>query len=521
MNADAATAVSGLHVADYAIIIVYMGVVVALGAWFSRKTEDTDAYLMGGRSLPWWLIGVSYIASLISTVSMVGAPGEAYKSGITASLWPIFGVVFSIGFFFLFVRFYFQSRTFTPFEYLERRFGIASRSSAAGVYCIARGLYLATVLFAAAKVFQGTSNWPVPWTILLVGSVGVLYTTMGGLRAVVWTDFLQFLVLAGGVGLIVFQAIRVSPGGFTDVFSYAAEHDHLFPELGDRSFFSLSPYVRLTLWVLLLRAVADHLFYKSADQILIQRMLATKGYWEAFRSVLFGSIIAPAIVLLLYLVGLCLFRYYAQFPPDQRPPADLAMFRFVTSQFPAPVPGLFVAAMLAAIMSTLDSGINSLATVVTKDFYLRFWRPDSSESGQVRFSRWMTFAVGALVIVAALGIAQSAETVGGTVLESSGVWQSLVVVLAPVFLLGVATRRAGQLQALVSMLVGLLATAGLIAWYYLARARGLEVGFHVAAVGGFLITLALGFGLCLLARRRPKGEPDNLTLWTLRRLQDD
>ncbi|MDZ7618727.1 MAG: sodium/solute symporter [Patescibacteria group bacterium] len=516
MNPEQQADIHGLQPADFMTIIAYLAAVVALGAWFSRKTEDTDAYLMGGRTMPWWLIGVSYIASLISTVSMVGAPGEAYKSGITGSLWPIFGVVFSIGFFFLFVRFYFQTRTFTPFEYLERRFGIASRGWAAGIYCVARGLYLATVLFAAAKVFQGTSDWPVPWTILLVGSVGVLYTTMGGFRAVVWTDFLQFIVLAGGVGLVAFQAVRVTPGGLLDAFRYAAEQDHLLPELADGTFFSLSPYVRLTLWVILLRAVADHLFYKSADQILVQRMLATKGYWEAFRSVVFGSIIAPAIVLLLYVVGLCLFRYYAQFPPEERPPADLAMFRFITSQFPAPVPGLFVAAMLAAIMSTLDSGINSLATVVTKDFYLRFWRPDSTETEQVRFSRWMTIAAGLLVIGAALGIAWSAETVGGTVMESSGVWQSLVVVLAPVFLLGVATRRAGQLQAMVAMLVGLVVTAALIAWYYLARSRGVEAGFHVAAVGGFLVTLAVGFGLCLFARPRPKGEPENLTLWTLR-----
>ena len=114
MNAETETALHGLQPTDYLAIVVYMAAVVALGAWFSRKSEDTDSYLMGGRSMPWWLIGVSYVASLISTVSMVGAPGEAYRSGLTASLWPIFGVVFSIGFFFLFATFYFRIRPFTP-----------------------------------------------------------------------------------------------------------------------------------------------------------------------------------------------------------------------------------------------------------------------------------------------------------------------------------------------------------------------------------------------------------------------
>ena len=507
---------TGLDAADYLVLALYMLLVLGLGAWFSRDTGDTEDYLLGGRGMAWWVIGISYIASLLSTVSMVGAPGEGYKNGLTAALWPALGLFFSVGFFFLFIRFYFQSRVFTPFEYLERRFGAATRGTAAAVYCVARGLYLATVLFAAAKVFEGTSHWPVPWTIVVVGSVGMVYTTLGGMRAVVWTDFVQFLVLVGGIGIVLVKVTAAVPDGAVGVFRYAAAHNHLFPDFHEPSFFTLNPYVRLTFWAIIFRAIGDHLFYKSADQILIQRMLATKGYWHAFRSVLMGSLLGPLVLFVLYFVGLCMFRFYAEYPVEARPPADLALFRFITSELPPPVPGLIVAAMLAAIMSTLDSGINALATVITKDFYLRFHRPAADEAMQVRFSRIMTVFIGAMTIVVACLIATLAASVQGTVLESSGVWMSLLVVLAPVFLVGVTSRRARQWHVLTAMAFGMAATILMTAWYYQVKQSGREAGFFVVAVLPFLVTLTTGYGLSRFAMRDEKGLP-NMTLWTLKR----
>jgi Na+/proline symporter len=171
--------------------------------------------------------------------------------------------------------------------------------------------------------------------------------------------------------------------------------------------------------------------------------------------------------------------------------------------------------MLAAIMSTLDSGINSLATVITKDFYVRFWRPGAEEPQQVRFSRTMTVATGAAVIGMSLSIAALAASVRGTVLESSGVWMSLLVVLAPVFLLGVTSRRARQWHALSAMGLGVVLTALMTVWYYRAKGSGHEPGFFMVAVVPFLATLAAGYGLSRFARRRSRQELADLTLFTL------
>lgn len=512
---------ASLTVGDYALLALYLLLVVVIGAWFNRRSTTTAEYLLGGRRMAWWLIGVSYIASLLSTVSMVGAPGEAFKHGVTSVLWPIFGVSLSIGFFFIFIRFYFQTETFTPFAYLERRFGATCRGSVAGIYCLARAFYLAVVLFAAAKVFQGTANWPMTWTIVVIGGVGVLYTAMGGMRAVVWTDFFQFIILFGGILIVLAKLAMVIPGGLPEVFRYAQAQDHLFPDFHDPSFFSLNPYVRLTLWAILFRAVGDHLFYKSADQILIQRMLSTSGYWQAFRSVLFGSLLAPIMLVLLYAVGLGIFRFYADVPAASRPAPDLALFRFITAELPSPMPGLIVAAMAAAIMSTFDSGINSLATVLTKDFYRRFFATDADEDRQLRFSRRMTVVCGAAVIALALWISRLATSVGGTVLESSGIWMSLLVVLVPVFLMGVTSRRAKEHHALIALACGCLTTLLMTLWYYHAKRQGHDPGFHMVAVGSLAVGLLAGLILPCFSPRAGDDELANLTLWTLRPKPDD
>ena len=172
--------------------------------------------------------------------------------------------------------------------------------------------------------------------------------------------------------------------------------------------------------------------------------------------------------------------------------------------------------MLAAIMSTLDSGINALATVVTKDFYLRFLRPNAGEVDQVRFSRAMTVLIGGLTMVVACLIAALAASIQGTVLESSGVWMSLLVVLAPVFLIGVTSRRARQWHVLTAMIVGAATTVFMTLWYYHVKQTGREAGFFMVAVLPFLTTLVTGYTLSRFTTRSPD-RLANLTLWTLDR----
>lgn len=504
-----------LAIADYGILFVYLAAVLGIGWWFHAKKGNTENYLMGGRRVPWWLAGISYMVTLVSTLSLVGCPGEAYKNGLTAALWPFMSLFLSVACFFIFVRFYFQTDTFTPFEYLERRFGPTCRTVTATLYCIARGIYLSTVLFAAAKVFEHSAGFPLLPTLLVIGVVCILCTAAGGLQAVLWTEFLQFFILIGGIGIIVWKAVSMLPMGPFEVFSYAAEHDHLFPEFKQPEFWSFSPMVRLTIWAILFRAIGDNLFYKSADQLVLQRLLSTSSYRQAFYTTLFGSLLAPTTIFVLYYVGLCMFAYYNGLPSGERPASDEALFRFITSELPSPLPGLIVAAMMAAVMSTVESGINSLATVLTKDFYARFSRNRNEEKSQLRFSVSATYGIGAAIVLFSMMIAVLADSVGGTVLESSGIWMSFLLIPAPVFLLGVFSLRLSERSAILSMALGCVLTVAAVGWYYTMKSYGYDCSFHVAAVSGFLGTLVFALIFIPFDKRRDERFLRNNTFRTL------
>ena len=503
---------------DYTTIVLYLLVVVGVGVWFSRGESDTEDYLLGGRGMPWWLIGVSYVVSLLSTLTLVGVPGEAYANGVTLAVGSLILPIFAVIAFHIFVRFYFVSHVFTPFNYLEQRFGPNIRVLAAGFFWLSRAIYLGLVLYASAKVFTGADGWPVPMTILVVGGIGTVYTILGGFKAVVWSDFLQFIVLAAGIFLIVMYATADVPGGVIGVVSHAFENGRGTPELTEPSFYSFSLSARVTLIGMVAVIINEQLFFNSSDQIALQRLLSTSSYQQAKRSLYTFALIVTPVIMVLWFLGLAMFAFYSGMPEDQRPTqGDTALFKFIATELPTPIPGLILSAMLAAIMSTLDSGINSLATVATKDFYLRFLRPGATERKQVRFSRAITLGTGMLAILIGLGLSLSAEHLGASVLETSMAWMTLSVALPPVFLLGMISRRATAGDALVQLIVGWGVTAGMLVWYLLSQDNpdgGLS--FMFVGVPGPVISLCIGW---LLSRRHSPMSESRLAGLTFRTLK--
>ena len=203
---------------DWEALILYMVVMIAVGLWYSRGDRTTESYLLGGRSLPWLAVAISLVVSLMSTLSLVSVSGEVYNYGLTLSLGIILAPVATLLAFYLFVRFYFKRRIFTPFEYLEDRFDSRIRTIAAVLFWLTRLTYLGLVLYSSSKIFQGSAGWNVYWTILAVGTVGVVYTVFGGIRAVVWTDLLQFIVIVAGLGVMAVIVTRAIPDGVAGIF---------------------------------------------------------------------------------------------------------------------------------------------------------------------------------------------------------------------------------------------------------------------------------------------------------------
>ena len=433
-----------LSVWDYAAMLIYMVAVVVLGAYFSKNENNSEEYLLGGRRMPWYAVGISCLMSLLSTYSLVMVPGEIYNHGLSLWMLNLTAPIFTVLAFMLFIRFYFRLGSFTPFEYLEYRYDSRIRSLIAAIVLYTRGMWLAMVLFSTAKVFEGGAGWPAWLTITIVGIIGISYTVMGGLKAVIWTDVLQFVVLIAGMGIAMLVLIQHIDGGAVGAVSYALDHGHGPTRFADPDFYVLNPYVRLSFWLLLLGAIMAPLGTAASDQVNIQRLLSTSSYKESFKAQITSSLISLPFSLLLWFVGLAIFTYYSQNPDPRVTSGDEAFFIFVGTRLPAPVPGLILAAMLAAVMSSLDSGINSLATIWLKEFHQRFIKSDISDKEQVKVSRLATVAIGIFAMAFAITISLTSKELGHSVVEAATIFYALSVVIIPAYLFAVLSPRASS-----------------------------------------------------------------------------
>jgi SSS family solute:Na+ symporter len=509
--------VRGLHWGDYAVMALYVAATLALGFIFRRRGADTEDYLLGGRRMPWWLTGVSYVASLLSTVSLVAIPGEAFNHGLSLSLASLIEPVVAVGTFFLFVRFYFRRRVFTPFTYLEERFDRRVRALGSLSFFAMRLVYIGLILFSSAKVFEGAAGWPAPLTVTLVGLVAIVYVSMGGLRAEMWSDFFHFILLVGGVTLIVGLCIARVDGGAAGIIQYARTHDRWFQDFGKPEFYHLDPGVRVTFWLIVVSVTKEYLFYNSSDQISIQRLLSTGSYEQAKKSIWFVSALSLPVSAILWFLGLGVFAYYGQHAvAGAGLQGDTALFRFVATEMPPLVPGIFLSAMLAAVMSTIDSGLDSLATVVVKDFYVVFVRPAASERMQVRLSRLLVVLFGVLGIGMGLLLAAASARSQATLIEAANIAMVLQGILAPIFLVGVTTRRVGATDILRAAAVAGCVTVAMIVWYVTSQGTPTPLSFLFVSFPGLICMLVLGYAPLLW--RRPGGEPrPGLTLWDVSR----
>ena len=212
---------------DYAIIGAYLIAVLWIGFYFSKGENTSENYLLGGRNMPFLAIGISCMMSLLSSKSLVMVPGEIYNNGLTLFiLTPLVLLPLSIPCYLLFTKFYFKLGSYTPYEYLEYRYDSTVRVVVAVSAFYGRVLYVGMVLYATSKIFEGAYGWPAWVTIALVGVFGVIYTVMGGMKAVVWTDVLQFFVLFGGFVIIVAVLCCNISGGAWEAVSCAFREGH-------------------------------------------------------------------------------------------------------------------------------------------------------------------------------------------------------------------------------------------------------------------------------------------------------
>ncbi|MDD2237987.1 MAG: sodium/solute symporter [Kiritimatiellae bacterium] len=423
---------TGFGLENTIILIGYLLVMVLIGLFFSRKQKSTEDFFLAGRRMPWLPVAMSMYASLTSAVTYMGLPGLAYRSNITLIVVAVVSPLLAPILIFLFYPVYRRHQVTTSYEYIGIRFGLAARRVASGLFLLGRLGWLGTVVYAPALALSVVSGMPMAWAILIIGLVATLYTVLGGLSAVLWTDVAQFVILVGGAIWVAVTLCGEVPDGLSGILHTAREQDHL--QLDWKiSLFRMSAVV-----------VAVSFFFQmmqdyGTDQVTVQRLLAVRTYKGMAKAVVFNAVTDSVLISILLFIGLGIFAFYTQFPGLQ--PSEAAGDRifpyFIMHQLPNGISGLLISAVFAAAMSSLDSGLNSLATVIVHDFCRPFRRVPRSEQHDLRLARGLTLALG----VTATGIAFFVSGMAGIV-EAFATFMSLFS--APVlalFLLGMLTWR--------------------------------------------------------------------------------
>jgi SSS family transporter len=504
-----------LHASDWIAVAVYVLVTfgIALRVRFGQ-TSQADYYL-AGRSSHWIMIGVSMYATLFSTVSFVSMPGEGYKHGMLMSLQSVGYTVFTPLAVWMFLRFFYNTTSFTAYEYLERRFDLNTRTLGALAFIVLRALYGALVLYAASKAFQTLVGWPPVMTICIVGVITIAYSYIGGMRAIIITDFVQTLVILAGLLVIVFKISALVGFDYGAAWRFAAEHDHTFSQVTTPEFWSLDPKLRYTFWTWLLLALTAPLTNYGTDQLVVQRILSSKSYGDAKKAIILKTVSALPFSLLFYFTGVLLFFYFNNVTP---PPAgiegDAMLGYFINQYLPSPLPGLIAAALLAALMSTFDSTLNSLSTVFAVDILQRRdWV--AADVDLLKLGKRLTLGWGVVMLGLASFLTQASRGVESTIAEVASILACLWGVLLVVVIAGTFTRWATARAATWALLLGGVVNL-FVPWrLYYGTAPDERISFVWVGVPGWIVAL-LVIGLVSLFDRRKTTNLAGLTWSTLR-----
>ncbi len=462
---------------DLLVLAAYLVGVVLFGVWVGRGQKDVADYMVGNRDIPWWGLLFSIVATETSTVTFLSIPGFAFARDMTwlqLALGFVLGRLVVVA---LLLPHYFKGRFFTAYEVLDHRFGGPTKRAASLLFLVTRSLADGLRLFLTAIVLQEVARIPLNWAIVIIGATTIVYTFLGGMKAVVWTDVAQFVIYIAGAAVAFGILVSDIPGGWRELVATGAAQGKF--RVLDLGWNLTQPYV-LAAGVLggLFLTIGSH----GADQLMVQRYLCARTEREAGRALALSGLVVFAQFAFFLLIGVGLFCYYRAFPPAQAfDHPDRVFARFIVERMPPGVLGLVLGAIFAAAMSTLSSSLNSSATAAVHDFYRPLLRPGASSGHLLNATRAFTIVFGLVQIAVGISGQWLSESVVSNVLTIAGFTTGIIL---GVFFLGILTRRVGQKAALAGMMLGLavmtaVAFATPLAWPWYAMA-------------GSLGTLALG-----------------------------
>ena len=443
---------------DYSMFVAYLAIALGIGLFAARGQRTIKDYFLAGRAMGPLVVAVTIMASLFSGISYLGNAAEVYVHGVGYWLITLSTFITTPVMTIIFLPFFYHAKFYSVYQYVEERFSVGLRTLSSVLFISRVVLWLSVVTYAPALALEHVTGMPMWLSILVTGSITTVYTTLGGMKAVIWSDVMQFVVLFGGQILIMLVALWGIPDGLAGAFNIAREAGHLDFD------FSFDPTLRLTVWAILIGGTCHNLVLLGTDQVAIQRYMTATSLKDARRAMWMKLVISLPAFSAFYLTGLILFAFYHSAGTDplaagKISKADQILPYFVVNELPSPLPGLLIAGIFAATMSTISSGINSLTTVTLTDFVKRLWKPQISEAEQLRLARKLTLGFGVLTVA----LAFAAGRFGSLIEVPVKLFGLIGGPLLGLFLLGMLTRRANAPGALVGWITGAVVTISVAA----------------------------------------------------------
>jgi len=476
VNADADR--EFLTAIDYAALGAYFLVLILLGVYFARRERDTETFFLGNRRVPWWAVGISIFGTSLSAITYISIPATAYAGDWTSMIVNLGTVLLAPFVVLAYMPRLRAAPVETAYEYLERRFNLAARIYGSLVFFVFQLGRMSIVLYLPAMTLSAATGLNVVFCILTMGLLATVYTVLGGIEAVIWTDVIQSVVLVFGAVLALVLVVTGIDGGVGDMVARAADAGkfHAFNWTADMTVNAA--------WIAIVGGVFANAYPMMADQTVVQRYLSTADARQAGKAVWTNALLTIPIQLLFFGLGTALwvfFQEHAELVPAGMP-NDAILPLFVMERFPVGLRGVLIAGLFAASMSSLDSSMNSLASVTVNDYYRRFVR-NTTERQAMGAARILTIVFGLFGTLSALYVA-TIETVSmfALFLQLLGLVGGGVAAL---FVLGVATQRANGAGALVGVVVSA------ITMYLVREHTAIHSWAH--AIIGFSTTFVVGY----------------------------
>ena len=429
---------------NVAIVATYLIGNLYLGFAMSRRIHTANEYYIGDKSTPWWAIGISVMATYVSALSFLGGPAWAYTDGMAALAIHVNYTLVIFICVSIFIPFFYNSGVVSIYDYLNKRFGIISQTIMSGLFIITITISAASILTATGIVITFATGLESKYAIILMTVIVLIYTLMGGMNAVIWTDVLQGIVLIIGA-MIIFGFLLVKVGPLSGAFAFLEANDKLNPINTD---FDLS--IAPTIWAGVVAMTVYHItVWREPDDG--STCLAAKTIGDAKKSYLFMGYVAFIIYFIFIFIGALLYVFYEAKPFDQ---TNAIILNFAASLAIQGIIGIIGTAILSASMSSTSSAFNSLATVTISDFYKLFIKSEASDEHYLKASRIVTVMWAVVIVPIALAFVEST----GSILETmASVLSYLVGAKFAMFGMGFFSKHVNEPGLIIGVIAGFVA----------------------------------------------------------------